>query len=212
MTDRPMLFSGPMVRALLDGRTERRKLYAKAGQDPKTPAHLAKRLANGLDAAPDGACWNWKRTRNNQGYGTLTVDGKAAFAHRLAYQLSHGPIPPGCHVLHKCDNAGCINPDHLEAGTQSKNMADCHARGRSKIPVIRMPGETNGSAKLTERQVAEIKGRVNAGHVQQRIADDYGVSQTLISAIKRNLLWPSVVALTLDVHKRNIDAMRNYPE
>ena len=189
MTDRAIHFKGPMVRAILDGRRVRRRLYVKKGEDHNSPEHLARRLANGLDAAEDGMCWEWTRTHNGEGYGTLTVDGRRVYAHRLAFELAGGEIPDGLDVLHECDNPRCINPEHLSAGTRSKNMADCHARGRSRIPSPRMTGESNGSAKLTKEEVAEIRKAIERGEVQRAIGARYGVSQTLVSAIKRGRLW-----------------------
>lgn len=189
MTDRPIIFSGPMVRALLDGRKVRRRLYVRKGEDQNSPDHLARRLANGLDAAEPGKCWEWQRAHNGQGYGTLRVAGRVVYAHRLAFSLSGREIPAGFDVLHDCDNPRCINPAHLSVGTRSKNMADCHARGRSRIPAPRMRGETNGSAKLTLEAVAAIRQALKRGEVQRIIANRHGVSQTLVSAIKRGRLW-----------------------
>tara|TARA_B100000609_G_scaffold187816_1_gene173554 strand:+ start:106 stop:681 length:576 start_codon:yes stop_codon:yes gene_type:complete len=189
MADHRMIFSAPMIRALLAGRKTRRKIYVKKGEDPNSPGHLARRLANGLDTAESGKCWEWQRTRNQYGYGTLTINGQTAFAHRLAFELAGNVIPDGMHVLHKCDNPRCINPEHLEIGTRSKNMADCHARGRSRIPSPRMKGESNGSAKLTREMVNTIRDGLSAGVTQQRLADSFDVSQTLISRIKRGEIW-----------------------
>jgi len=46
------------------------------------------------------------------------------------YEAIHGPKPEGLVYRHKCDNIMCINPDHLETGTNSDNMQDMHKRGR----------------------------------------------------------------------------------
>ena len=51
-------------------------------------------------------------------------------AHRLAWELTFGPIPDGLHVLHACDNPPCIRPDHLMLGTQRANMRDAGRKGR----------------------------------------------------------------------------------
>jgi hypothetical protein len=40
--------------------------------------------------------------------------GVYLYAHRVAWEAAHGPIPDGMHVHHKCRNPGCVNVDHLE--------------------------------------------------------------------------------------------------
>lgn len=189
MKEKPILFSSPMVRAILEGRKTRRRLYVRKGEDSNAPEHLARRLANGLGAAEPGQCWEWHRAHNGQGYGTLTVNGRAAYAHRLAFELSGGVIPKGFDVLHECDNPRCINPAHLSTGTRSENMADCHARGRSRIPSPRLKGEANGAAKLTTEQVQRIRAQLARGSTQQSLADQFGVSQAAIGKIARGESW-----------------------
>lgn len=189
MRERPILFSAPMVRALLEGRKTRCRLYAPAGTDPTSPAHLARRLANGLDAAPDGECWEWQRTTNNDGYPMLRVSGRMEYAHRLAYELGVGAIPDGLHVLHSCDNPRCINPEHLSAGTHARNMRECSQRGRARIPKPEKFGEENGSAKLREVDVRSIRRLLSSGWTQRSIAERFSVSQQTIAKIKSGKTW-----------------------
>lgn len=65
-------------------------------------------------------------------YYAAKVDGKwtKVYAHRVAYQEAHGPIPEGMLVCHTCDNPPCINPEHLFLGTQVDNMQDMATKGR----------------------------------------------------------------------------------
>ncbi len=193
MADHPILFSAPMICAILReiekpgmGKT-RRRIYSPGHETD--PAHLVRRLANGIESANDGECWEWQRHRNNHGYGKLTINGHGYYAHRLAYELSKGPIPKSLDVMHECDNPACINPDHLVVGTRSKNMADCHARGRSRMPNPRMRGESNGASKLRASDVPIIRQMLREGRTQATIARQFGVSQTAISAIKRGKVW-----------------------
>ena len=51
-------------------------------------------------------------------------------AHRVSYEMANGPIPDGLIIRHKCDNPNCVNPKHLESGTQKDNMLDASFRGR----------------------------------------------------------------------------------
>ena len=54
------------------------------------------------------------------------------YAHKYAYLLHNGSIPPGFVVGHTCNNKICVNPDHLEAITISKNIKD-HRDSYDKI-------------------------------------------------------------------------------
>jgi len=81
----------------------------------------------------DPVCWEWEGTRDANGYGVISWQGKKYGAHRLMWIARVGPIPPGLNVLHSCDNPSCVNyMDHLRLGTQKENMADMVARGRQR--------------------------------------------------------------------------------
>lgn len=75
-------------------------------------------------------CWHFCGSRNQGGYGRLTVGGRMQVVHRLSYELFVGRIPYGLFVLHSCDNPSCINPDHLRVGTRSENSIECFRKGR----------------------------------------------------------------------------------
>ncbi len=68
------------------------------------------------------ACWLWMRGRNGSGYGSVWINGRGFRAHRIAYELTNGPIPQGAHLDHLCRVRHCVNPSHLEAVTQQENI------------------------------------------------------------------------------------------
>ncbi len=84
-------------------------------------------------AVPAGECLEWPR-RNylRGGYGQVQWKSKSRRAHRVAYELVFGPIPPGLVIMHLCDNPPCVNPEHLRAATQVENLADMRAKGRAR--------------------------------------------------------------------------------
>lgn len=80
------------------------------------------RLYAKVEADPTTGCHNWMGTRADNGYGIIR-DGRRRTlrTHRVAYEVSRGPIPDGLHLDHLCRNRACCNPDHLEAVTKRVN-------------------------------------------------------------------------------------------
>lgn len=87
------------------------------------------RFMGKVDASGD--CWVWTGSVAPNGYGRFFLDGKVVYAHRAAYELTHGTIPDGLYVCHHCDNPRCVQPDHLFLGTPSDNALDKVQKGRA---------------------------------------------------------------------------------
>ena len=78
-------------------------------------------------------CWIWTASTYNTGYGVFSLSGKLVSAHRASYEHYVGEIPDGMVVRHLCsyeegdrENRLCVNPDHLQAGTQQENVLEGH--------------------------------------------------------------------------------------
>jgi hypothetical protein len=69
-------------------------------------------------------CVEWTGSRDRNGYGVITWQDKHWRAHRLAYETSVGPIPPGMVLRHICDNPPCVLVSHLVPGTAAENVRD----------------------------------------------------------------------------------------
>lgn len=120
----------------------------------------------------------------------------ATGSHRVAWTISHGPIPDGLWVLHRCDNPPCCNPAHLFLGTVSDNNKDMCAKGRhgSKTNPEAMPrGTRHGLAKLTDDAVRQIRSLWERGGIRQRdIATQFGVNQAVVWAVIHRKAWAHV--------------------
>lgn len=125
-------------------------------------------------------CHEWRGTRMPNGYGQIHRNGKTAYAHRVAWELKHGPITDGLYVLHRCDNRRCVNPDHLFLGTFDENMADMVAKRRQAH------SSRNGHAKLSENDVREIR---SSNDLQAVLAKRFGVSQSIVSMVRSGKIW-----------------------
>ncbi len=139
-----------------------------------------------------GQCWIWVAGRFARGYGAVLSRGKMRRAHREAYEAVHGPdSADGFVVRHKCDVPLCVNPAHLELGTQADNMRDMNERGRQIAP----QGEANGRAKLTEDDVRTIRaiyvfGSTDLG--RPALSRRFGVSRPVIADIVARKMWSHV--------------------
>src|SRR5580765_4132099 len=137
----------------------------------RTP--LKERFYSKFIGEPNSGCWLWTAAVLKDGYGHIAAGGRHGMylqAHRASWEIHRGPIPPGVCVLHKCDTPSCVNPDHLFLGTQLENIADRHAKGRSRAP-----------RKLTAGALKEIRARVVAGETRRDLAEEFGVDPSTVS-------------------------------
>lgn len=87
---------------------------------PQTPEAIAAFWAK-VDKS--GECWMWTGTaeRSGRGYGQHFFERRNRSAHRIAYELANGPIPPKLFIDHMCRVRACVNPAHLRTVTPKQN-------------------------------------------------------------------------------------------
>src|SRR6185369_2535057 len=136
-----------------------------------------------------GACVIWigptRTDRRGMTYGYVydRDTKKRESAHRVAWRLHHGPIPPGMCVCHRCDVPLCVLDGHLFLGTRRENNQDCARKGRYR------QGERHWKAKLTERDVRFIRRLAKLGAKRKAIGALFGVSHETIKAILSGRTW-----------------------
>ena len=130
---------------------------------------LAQRLESKLIPVPESGCFLYEGTTDKfNGYGTISVNGKKQKAHRVAWVLAHGEIPPGKELRHLCDVPSCCNVNHLTIGTHAENMRDVSDRKRGR----------SGHQKLSAVQVKEIR---ESSEKLKVLANRYDVSEATVS-------------------------------
>lgn len=167
---------------------------------------------------PD-ACWPWLGTTKPGGYGSFFVTrippgskGKKIYAnaHRLAYELTCGPIAPGLFACHRCDTPSCCNPNHIFLGTPRENVQDAVAKGRINYHNNgkKSGGKiTHGSklATLTDEQVVALLNDYDNGALLADLAAKYGCHKAVASEIvwgKRYKWIPEVNQARIKPHER----------
>lgn len=98
-------------------------------------ASLKDRFEASFIPEPNSGCWLWlgaTTTHRNFTRGSISRSNKNEYAARISFELHIGPIPDGRIVCHRCNNAMCVNPEHLYAGTYKSNTDDMMRAGRHR--------------------------------------------------------------------------------
>lgn len=111
----------------------------------------------------------------------LNSDGKkyCRYVHSLMLIAFRGPRPRGCVARHLNDIPTDNILSNLAWGTPVENAEDALRNGR--LPY----GEKASAAKLSRAVVERILVRLSQGESQRSLAKEHGVTQTLVSLIKR---------------------------
>lgn len=134
------------------------------------PVPLEKRFWNFVEKSE--GCWKWKGAKFKGGYGSICKSCARATisAHRVSWEIHHGPIQEGMSVLHHCDNPECTNPEHLFLGTQSDNLRDMANKGRRR-----------GGAGVPPWKKVKACQLYMMGYRQVRISSMMGTAQRNVS-------------------------------
>ena len=124
-----------------------------------------------------GDCLIWTGYTDDQGYGWISVNGRAESVHRYAWEQVNGPTPGGLVIDHRdhCDHA-CVEVRHLRLATRAENTRNRAGAGpnnestgiRGVYPdkkkcgyYVRVGGKYRGYSKTLEGAI-EIAEHVRA--------------------------------------------------
>jgi hypothetical protein len=132
----------------------------------------------------ENGCWICtSHYKNSHGYPMFTWDARQRQMTRFIYEQCFGELSDDLVVMHKCDNPSCINPEHLESGTQADNIRDMVSKNRQP------KWERCYNAKLTNEQAKSI---FYDKRFYKVIVQEYGISLELVCRIKTKRAWRGI--------------------
>lgn len=131
------------------------------------------------------------------GYGVISIDKKKKKTHRMSWLIDRkyefipmvNLMEKNLMIRHLCDVRTCIEPTHLDIGTDKDNGND-----KVKDPKTRR-GETNSTATITEKLAQEIKWSKYPVTDKERYKSQkeraklYGVSKSIVAQIDAGTTW-----------------------
>jgi hypothetical protein len=133
---------------------------------------------------PDRCEVLWPFKSRSKGRPMLHVRGERIGAVHYAYFVVFGERP--AQLNHRCHNGECWNPHHVYPGTPAQNTEDMVRAGRAWRQDL-----------VTRTQALAIRDRYLAGGIsQQRLADEAGISQIVVSRIVRGTHWTTRTDIT----------------
>jgi hypothetical protein len=135
----------------------------------------------------DTPCWVWIASKNLRGYGSIGVRAsRSVKAHRVSWELANGPISdPSLHVLHRCHNTSCVNPNHLYLGTCQENAND--RVDANRVNAVR--GKDHPSSLLSDDAIIQILDLRLQGMTYAAIGRRFGITATCAYDICANRSW-----------------------
>lgn len=110
-------------------------------------------LINAISFDDEESCLPWPFSRNNMGYGQVTIEGQKWVASRYLATMKRGEPPTPKHeAAHTCGKGheGCVNPNHIVWKTRLENDRDKLVHGTG------LSGPRHPNAKLDDETVKAV--------------------------------------------------------
>jgi len=131
--------------------------------------HMQRFLAF-IEKESENSCWYRPNRARDNGYTTITINGKSVQSHRFSYAAFKGSIKSSQEIDHLCRDRACVNPNHLELVSRKENV-----RRRDDIYSL-----TDSSAKPIDRIMRRVTKAKNSCWVWNGgLVRGYGVVSVL---------------------------------
>ena len=134
------------------------------------------RLWSHISDIDEKDCYNCDLKQNEDGHCRIQLGKRLPYAHRVSLYIATKKHPLNLKACHRCNNAKCINPDHLYWGTDSQNMIDRLTAGNHPKQII--------SAEQA-LEIRDYKGPLT----QKKLGEKFGVSRQTVGSIKSGKRW-----------------------
>lgn len=128
-----------------------------------------------------------KLSVDSVGYNRLHLSNKnkqrVVAAHRAVWEAFYGRIPPNLMINHKNGNKLDNRIENLELVTNRQNIE------HYKQNLLTYRGEKVSSAKLTEKQVLNIRERYKNGVSPTFLAREFNLSRSTVTRILNRTNW-----------------------
>lgn len=161
----------------------RRKRHSQGLGKADLASDMEEYIKSRVSASGADECWEYTGYRTLGGYGQVSNPGvpgaqNVVLAHRAAYVLWVGEIPPRTCVMHTCDNPPCCNPAHLQLASHRENMIDKSIKLRGNVNV------------LTPEDVKKIRAAYDLlGFVPVELYKELGVSKQTAENAAEGRSW-----------------------
>lgn len=137
----------------------------------------------------EGDCWNWTGALQACGsVPTMQYQGKVGAVRRFIL-LEQGVNLSKRLATYTCGNPFCVNPEHVAPATRRAVQRRTTAEvGYQSTLLYRK--KLSDSARTRAKLTTELAGQVrDAEGSQSAIAARFGISQSVVSSIKRGKTW-----------------------
>lgn len=110
---------------------------------------------------PTTGCRLWVGATNGSSpYGRLQIKGRMAYAHRVAWELEHGPIAAEMTVDHRCARPICVNTTHMQLVDRPTN---------TRLMVERLRAQKAAAAAALVRPVPSLREAAAVAHLPSSV-------------------------------------------